>query len=184
MSQAGHVSVSASPVVATSFTTNLGTAVPALNVLNVTALDVTTDNVSGIQTRGGVSTVSGATNDLEIQLTNRLQGTATIVGAVTGDLITFDLGAVAAVYRFEFDVAGIDTGTDDGVGYSVDASVRTDGAAATVIQEPNIDSDEDASLTGASIDIVASGNNAILRPTGVAGQTINYSAVGLYVVVV
>ena len=183
MSQAGHLSVASNPNVATSFTTDTGTAVPALNILNVTALDVTDNNVNGIQTRGGVSTVGGATNDLEVQLTNRLQGTASVAGAVTGDIITFGLGGTAAVYRFEFDVAGIDTATGDGVGYSVDASARTDGATATIIQTPNIDADEDASLTAALIDMVASGNNIILQPTGVAGQTINYSAIGLYVVV-
>ncbi len=184
MSQAGHISVAASPTVATSFTTDTGTAVPALNVLNVTAIDVTGDNVNGVQTRGGVSTVGGATNDLEVQLTNRLQGTVSVTGAVTGNLITFALsGSTASVYRFSFTVSGIDTATGDGVGYTVDASARTDAATATIISTPNIDSDEDASLSAALIDVVASGNNVILQPTGIAVQTINYSAVGTYVVV-
>ena len=185
MSQAGHLSVSSSPAVATSYTTDTGTAVPVANVLDVRAVDVTTSNASGIQTRGGVSTVVGGLNDLEVQLTNRLQGTTSITGAITGDIITFALSSsTASTYRFEFDVAGIDTATGDGVGYSVDATARTDGVAtATVIQTPNIDADEDASLGAALITVVASANNIILRATGVAGQTINYSAVGIYVVV-
>lgn len=182
MSQAGHISVAAAPTVATSYTTDNGTAVPAVNVLQVNAIDVTDDNANGIQTTGGL-TEAGAANRVQVELTNRLQGTASVTGAITGDVITFGLGGSAAVYRFEFQVAGRDTATDDGVGYSIWASARTDGAAATIIQTPNIDADEDASLLAALIDVVASGNNIILQPTGVAGQTISYSAVGYYVTV-
>lgn len=185
MSQAGHTSVSANPSVATSFTADTGIAVPLANVLNVTALDVTTNNVNGVQTAGGASSVGAALNDLEIQLTNRLHDTETVTGAVTGDIITFALSAsTRSAYRFTFDVAGIDTASGDGVGYKVEATARTDGVAtATIIQVPNIDADEDVSLTAALMTVVASANNIILQATGVAGRTINYSAVGSYVVV-
>ena len=186
MSQAGQVSTSASPSVPTSFTTDTGTAVPQANILDVTAIDREDNNVNGIQTRGGVSTVGGALEDLEIQLTNRLQGTASVTGAITGDIITFSLGSTAAVFRFDFFVVGRDTGNGQGVGYSVQATARTDNTTATLIATPFIDSDEDStapSLTGALMDLVVSGNNVILRATGVAARTISYSAVGTYVVV-
>lgn len=176
MSQGGHLSVSSSPAVATSYTTDSGSAVPVANVLQILANDTTSNNTNGVQT-------TGATNIVTVQLTNRLQGTGTATGAVPEDIITFDLGASPAVYRFEFDVAGRNTGTGDGVGYSVDATARTDGASATIIQTPNIDADEDILLVAALIIVVASGNNIILRVTGVVNQVIDYSAVGLYVVV-
>lgn len=182
MSQAGHLSVSASPTVATSYTTNNGTAIPDLNILQVDADDVTDNNVNGIQTTGGL-VEAGASNRVQVELTNRLQGTASITENVTGDVITFDLGSSAAVYRFEFRVTGRDTGNGDGVGYSVWASARTDGIASTIIQSPNIDADEDISLIAALIDVVASGNDIILQPTGVTGRTISYSAIGLYTVI-
>lgn len=116
-----------------------------------------------------------------VEVAGKLMGTATVVGATTGDIITFDLGASAAVYRIIYTVAGRETTSGDGVGYTVDASVRTDGATASVIATPFIDSDEDTSLTAALMEVVASGNNAILRATGVAASTIDYKAVANYV---
>ena len=83
-------------------------------------------------------------------------------------------------------MAGRDTGNGQGVGYSVQATARTTGAAATLIETPFVDSDEDSgapSLNGAFMDFVVSGNNVILRATGVTARTITYSAVGTYVVV-
>ena len=52
-----------------------------------------------------------------------------------------------------------------------------------MVATPFIDNDEDAALVTADIDLIASGNNVILRATGVTGLTITYKAVGLYVVV-
>lgn len=164
------------PAVPTSFVTDSGTAVPVANILNILTNDTSANNDNGI-------TDNGSGNTVNILLTNRLQGAGTTTGATTSDLITMPLGAIAAVYRFEFKVAGRDTVSGDGVGYSVLTSIRTDGASATIIQSPFIDTDEDASLTGANIDFIASGNSGILRVTGVALKTINYQAVGYYILV-
>lgn len=167
------------PTVPTSFVTDVNSpAIPAANILNEVGGATTANNTNGIRTDG-----SSGGNTLTIQLTNRVSGTATVVGAVTGNIVTFALGGAAAVYRFNFLVAGRDTATGDGVGYTVDGSVRTNGAAATLIATPFIDADEDASLTTALLTVVVSGNNVILQATGVAGETINYNAVGYYVVV-
>lgn len=165
-----------SPSIPTNFVADSGSATPAANTLNILGNDTTADNANGISTSGSGSTIT-------VLLTNRLQGTGSAVGAVTADLITFPLSASAAVYRFQFYVAGRDTTSGDGVGYTVFGSARTTGAAATIISTPFVDTDEDASLTTSDLTIVASGNSVILRATGVAGQTINYSAVGTYVVV-
>lgn len=63
------------------------------------------------------------------------------------------------------------------------ASARTNGAAATIVETPYTDVDEDASLISANINLIASGNSVILQVTGVLGQTLVYKAVGSYLVV-
>lgn len=110
-------------------------------------------------------------------------GQATSVNGSTEDIITVDLGGSAAVYRFEFSVVGRDTSTGDGVTYRVRGSMRTNGTTATEISTEVSNEAEDASLVAADIAFSASGNDAVLSVTGVAGQTITYNAVGSYVAV-
>ncbi|HMD82242.1 MAG TPA: hypothetical protein VKE92_13085, partial [Anaerolineales bacterium] len=123
------------PSVATTYVTDVNSpAVPAANILNVFGNDTTVNDDDGIRTDG-----SSGGNTLTVQLTNRITGAAVVTGAVTGDVVTFDLGASAAVYRFNFLVTGRDTTTGDGVGYTIDGSARTNGAAAAIISAPDID---------------------------------------------
>ena len=168
------------PDVPTSFVADTGTAIPAAHVLNVKGSSTTTSNDNGIDTIANPN----SSNNLYVRLTNRLEGSATSTNGATANIVTFALqSGSAAVYRFSFDVSGRDTVSGDGVGYSVDATFRTDGSAATVISAPYVDDDEDASLIAASITMIASSNNAILQATGVATKTIVYKAVGTYVVI-
>ena len=88
------------PSVATSYVTQDGTAVPANNILIVNAFDSTEDNSNGLITKGGV-VGTGTANEVDIVITNRLQGTGSTVGAVTADLVTFSLGATPATYVIE-----------------------------------------------------------------------------------
>ncbi len=99
-------------------------------------------------------------------------------------IITFDLTPFGtAVFRFEFYVAGLAPISGDGVGYTMFASAKTDGTTATVVATPFSDNDEDASLLLATLVFTSSGNNIILRATGVAGLQVRYKAIGTYVVV-
>jgi len=168
-----YLGASSSPSVPTSFAGDSGTATPAANVLTIDALDTQDNNDNGVVTEASGSTVT-------LLLTNRLQSTVTTIGATTADIITLDLGASAAVYRFSFEVVGRDTATGDAIGYSIKATLKTDGAAATEIDADYQDKDDDTSLAAASVDVIASGNNAIVRVTGVAGQTISHGVVGYY----
>ncbi len=163
------------PVVPIQFTTDAGVAVPAAGNLNVLANDSTANNANGITTTGSGDTVT-------VVLTNRLQGTGTTVGNTTTDLVTFSLGATPASYKFQFEVDGFDSVTPASVGYAIDASLRTDGVVSTIVGDPDADEDEDIVLQdGADWAIVASGNNVILRVTGVAGLSLSWATVGLYV---
>lgn len=167
------------PTLLTTIITDSGSVVVSSNTVNMNGGQTSVDNDNGIRT---IANPNNSNNEV-IQLTNRLSGSGSSVNAASADLITFTLGASAAVYRFSFYVSGRDTSTGDGLGYTVDGSARTNGAAATIISTPDVDADEDASLLTATIDLVASGNNVILRVNGVVGLTISYKAVGTYVVV-
>lgn len=164
------------PSVATTYVTDVNSpAIPAANILNVLGNDTTINNANGIQTDG-----SSGSNTLTIQLTNRLQGTTTTVGAVNGNTVTFALGATPGTYAIEARIAGFESTTPAGVGYSLFGSVRTDGATATIVGTVDRINNEEAALVAASATMVASGNNLIIQVLGVVGLTINWSTVALY----
>lgn len=153
---------------------NTGGAVPGDAAFTVNILGDSGSNL----------TVTGTplTSTLVISSTNVLNGTGTTVGNTTADLITFSLGGTPKCYKFRFEVAGFNSSTPAGCGYQINATVRTTGAAATVISIPDGDTDEDAAIeVDSDWTVVASGNNAILRVTGTTGLTINWVAQGYYI---
>ena len=168
------------PEVPLEFDTQVNSpAIPALNILIVDGGATSEDDANGIRSDG-----SSGGNTLTIQLTNRISGSASAVGAVNADIATFSLGATPSAFRFTFLVTGLATAgaaTGDGVGYTIDGTARTDGATAAIISVPDIDSDEDTSLSAAQMSLIASGNDVIVRALGVAGNTISYNTVGTYV---
>lgn len=172
MSQAGIINSSGMPAVPTSFVTDSGTAVPALNVINVVT---PSGGTTGIAT-------SGAGNTITVTLTDTSKsGTTQTIGAVTSDIITVPLGAAAGTYTFDINVAALELTTPAGAGYGIVASVRTTGAAAVLIPNQAIDEMEEAALIAADAQVVVAGNTAIVRVTGVAGLTIRWKAVAEYI---
>lgn len=177
MSQAGDLSAISGPVpptVPTSFVTDSGTAIPAANILNDLGGFTSINDADGIRTIGSGNTVT-------TQLTNRLGGSGTTVGATTADLVTFALGATPAVFFFSFETAVFNAATPAGAGYATYTTVITDGATATLIDDTDSIVHESPALITTIAEIVVSGNNAIFRVTGVAGLTINWVTVGSYV---
>jgi len=165
------------PTVATSYVTDVNSpAIPAANVLNVFGNDTTANSNNGIQTDG-----SSGSNTLTVQLTNRLQGTGTTVGATTADLVTFSLGATPGAYNFELKIVGYTTTGPAATGFTILGTMRTSGAAATLVGTPDETVIEDISMLASDVDMVASGNNLIIRSTGVAGLTIDWNVVATYV---
>jgi hypothetical protein len=172
MSQVSIINIeNNNPQIPTQFVGNVGVAIPIGNVLEILG-DVDQ----------GLTTIASG-NTVEITFTNRLQGIATSINGSTEDLITFTLQATPGSYRFDFQITGRDTTTNDALGYTMFCSARTDGITATVVATPFTDTDEDSSLISASLAFVASGNDVIVQVTGVVGQTINYKCLGNYVVV-
>lgn len=163
------------PDVPTTFTADTGVATPAANNLNVFGQTNFVDDAAGIRTEGIGDT-------LLVQLTNRIQGNETTVGLTTADVITFNLSATPGAYKMHFEVVAFESTTPAGLGYSIEASARSDGATATVIEDPDADEDEDPALqTDADWSIVAVGNSVVLRVTGVTGLTLNWNSVMTYI---
>lgn len=166
--------------VAQTYVFDDGSGVPVNHVFNIKGAALSTDTVNGIYTRANPD---GSING-EVALTNRLNGTATSTNGSTENIISFTLSSmVSKCYRFNIDIIGRDTDSGDCVGYTLLATFKTNGATANIVSVPYIDNDEDASLLDASINMVGSGNDAVLQVTGVADRTISYRATGYYVVV-
>lgn len=180
MSQIYKSATGSTPAIPTSFVTQDGTAVPAANILIVNGFDSTENNANGIITKGGV-VGTGTANEVDVIITNRLQGTGSTVGAVTTDVVTFPLGATPSTYVVEANFVAFEATTPAGSGYSLFGTIRTTGIAASLVGTPDKINNENTVLIPANADIIASGNNLILRVTGVAGLTVNWSCVGYYV---
>lgn len=165
------------PAVATSYTTDSGTAIPALNVLQVKGVDTTVSNDNGIFTQANPN----LSNLLEIVLSNRLFGAGSTMDAVTLDLVTFPLAATPTTYRFEFQVTGRAATSGNSVGYTLFGSAKTDGATTAIVETAYIDADQDPALFAASVAFVAVGNSVVIQVTGVLGTNITYKALGTYI---
>ena len=160
------------PEVATSYVTDDGTAIPAANVLNVLGGD-------GIETYADPD----LSNNLFIKVQNSFVDQATTVGAVTADLSTITL-PISGTYTIESRIAAWKTvggAGDAGAGYSINGVVRSSGGVATIIGDSDGFAHSDTELDDADVEIVVSGNTAIVRVLGVTGLTINWGGFTVYV---
>lgn len=162
----------------TSFVTDSGTAIPSFNILNVNAGSTTDNNSNGIIS---IANPNGSAN-LLIELTNRFSSSITATAGTTTNLIDFDLGLLVSAYRFSFEVIGIDPITSNSIGFTLLATFKNSGVAASIVQTPFVDSDEDI---GAVLTMIAgtgiNSTHAILQLTLPVGNNMNVKIVGTYI---
>ena len=179
MSQAGSIDTGSSPSVPTSFVTDVNSpAVPAANVLNVLGGTTFINDDDGILTDG-----SSGSNTLTVFLTNRISNTVTTTDATPTNLSVNGLGASANVYNFEVNVAAYNTTDATGAGFSVFGTIRTDGAAATLINTSDVIKNTEGTMSGTDVSLSVSGNNVLIIVTGLAAKTINWKGITTYTVV-
>jgi hypothetical protein len=166
------------PDIPTQFNTQNGNAVPAANILIVNGFDSTENNDNGIITKGGV-VGTGTSNEVDVVITNRIQGTTTTAGAATAAIVTFT-PSVVGTYAIEARVAAYNTTATLGAGYSVFGTIRFDGANANLCGTPDKIVNEEGAMSSAHCTMTVSGGSVLINGVGYAAQTINWSAVGLY----
>ncbi len=164
------------PSVAQSYVTDINSpAIPAANILNEIGGAVTTNNNNGIQTDG-----SSGSNTLTVQLTNRISGSVTTTNATPTTIASFSLGAVAAVFTFDIQIACFNATDVNGDGYFISGSARTDGATATLCGTPDKIVNEEVADT-ADANMVVSGNSVIIQATGIVGKTHRWRVLATYI---
>lgn len=163
------------PDVPTDFVTDNGSAIPALNILNVNGVDSSENNVNGILTRANPD----LSNNLQIVVSNRLQGTANTVGATTSAMITF-IPTVIGTYAIEVRIAAYNETASLGGGYSIFGTVRFDGVNSNLCGTPDKIVNEEGAMSSANATMTVVGANILINGEGYAAQDINWSAVGLY----
>lgn len=187
MSQAGIINTTSGPVppiVPTTFQgqnggVNDGSAQASGNIINFNTSTSTTNTTNGLVVAASGSTVT-------YSLTNRAVGSTTTTGNTSSQVINLPLGAVPGVYTFDIVVAGFaktGVGSPLGCGYTIVGSVRTTGAAATLIPNQQVDHFEEGLLSTALTDVAmlnVTGNSAIVVVTGAsdgaAGFLIDWQA--------
>lgn len=175
------------PIIPTEFDTQDGNAVPDNNILLVYAYDTSENNDNGIETKGGIAggdpPGTGATNEVDIYLTNRLTGTVTTVGATTSPIVTFT-PSVIGTYAIECRIAAYNTTGSLGAGYSVFGTARFDGVNSNLCGTPDKIVNEEGAMSAANVTMTVSGANILINGLGYqllgVDQSINWSAVGLY----
>jgi len=181
LSQAGIINTASGPVppsVPTSFVTQDGTAVPAANILIVNGIDSTENNDNGIITKGGV-VGTGTANEVDVVITNRIQGTTSTVGATTSAIITFT-PTVIGTYAIECRVSAYNTTSALGAGYSIFGTARFDGVNSNLCGTPDKIINEEGAMSSSNCTMTVSGANILINGVGYLGQSIDWGAVGLY----
>lgn len=184
MSQFYVTSVSNTPSVPTSFVTDVadnttsgpGTAIPAANILNLLGRDTNQNNDNGIRTDADPD--NGST--VYIELTNRITGQLTTTDATPTTIVSLNMGVVPGVYYIEGSIVAYDVTDSAGGAYTYSGAAITDGATATEIAVENKDVYEQAAMAASDISLGVTGNTAFAQVTGIAGKTINWSALFTY----
>lgn len=166
------------PSVPTSFVTQDGTAVPAANILLVNGFDSTENNVNGIITKGGV-VGTGTANEVDVVITNRLQGTVSTANATPTPIITFTPPTVGT-YTIDLRIAAYNITDTLGAGYSLFGTARFDGVNSNLCGTADRIVNEETGMENCTSTFTVSGADILINAVGLAGKTINWSAVGLY----
>ena len=121
-------------------------------------------------------TITNGPGTIDLSVGTQISGTGQTVGLTTANVITLPLGSTPGTYTLEARVAGFESSTPAGAGFQIFGTVRTTGAAAVLVDIPDIVDNLESAISTCLADIVVSGNTAIIKVTGVLLLTINWSS--------
>ncbi len=183
MSQAGLINMSGGGGSGTPIQTITGDTggpvPPTANNINIVGGNSTQNNTLGITVAGNAGTSTET-----VTLTNRITGTATTTDAITPMTVyTFPLGTTPGTYLFTSKFVVYDLTDSLSAGYASEATVRTDGATATLLSTGNFFDSEEGALSGIDVANTVTANSLTIVVMGLLGKTIHYFAKTEYIFV-
>jgi len=173
----GTTAGSLPPTVPTSFVTDDGTAIPALNILNIDGLDSIENNNNGIFTRANPD----LSNNLEVILSNRISVTTTTSdGAGQTQTVTLMTPANGTAQNFEAVFIAYDAINDEGGGGDQQGLSRKSGGTVSIINVSDSFDQSDPGLIAIDWNVIASGSDLVAEVTGVAGRRITWTVTFKY----
>lgn len=172
-------SIPTPPEVPTQFTADDGTiAIPATNNLNVLSRDTVDNNANGIQTTADPNN----SDNLYVELTNRISVTSTTSdGAGQTQTVTVFTPTVSTGITFVVSITGYDVSNNQIAGGELVGIARRSAGGVTVVVGTNDTfSESDVALAATDWDIVTDGTLIQAQFVGIAGRTIDWSAVFIY----
>ena len=139
-----------------------------INVLGAISSDF---NILELQTVG-----NAGTNTITITQFNTITGFVSVAGGTTANIISFDLDATAAAFIMDISMVCTNTVNAEAAGYNIFGTIRTDGAAATLVGVPDKVVNEDVLMIPGDANMSASVNNFLLTYTAPAGLNVDVTA--------
>lgn len=161
------------PQVPTSFVADIGTAIPAGNVLNVPTAETSTNKVTGIQT-------TGVGNIVTTILTNRISGATVTTGTQSVIIVNFPLG-VSGTYLFYTNIVANDITASIGAAYASYTAVNVVASTPTIINNATSFSAEQGTFAANQVVYSISGNNLVITVTGTGADTIDWLSLTTYI---
>lgn len=166
------------PEVPEEFVTDNGTAIPESNILIIHGNSSSENNDLGIIAKGG-AVETGAGNQVDVVITNRLQAAVSTSENNPNSIITF-FPTLVGTYVIEARIAAFNATDEIGAGYSLFATFRYDGSTCTLCGTPDKIVNEEGAMSGANVYMQTGGSTASIMVIGYIGSNISWNAVSLY----